>query len=126
MDYQRLVQSVRDLSFIQDDRQADDAVKAVLGVLVCAMDEEKAAGFVGQLPEPLEYERFAQMQLKSAPTSADEFGRMLRDEYGLSQEQSHQLIDVILREVKDGLDEETLWELEEKLPSEWVAALEEA
>ncbi len=53
MGYEKLLEAVQEFDFIPDPKTADAALKAVLGILASAMDENLARDFTDSLPGPL-------------------------------------------------------------------------
>lgn len=53
MEYEDFIRAVSELDFIQDEEEADSAVKAALGILASRLDEEEARKLTEYLPNPL-------------------------------------------------------------------------
>lgn len=92
MSYEKLLEAVQELDFIPDPKTADAAVKAVLGILASAMEENLAREFTESLPGPLTYDRLRGHQARPLKIDADRYIGELVAQFRLSEEQARQLI----------------------------------
>jgi uncharacterized protein (DUF2267 family) len=92
MGYEKLLEAVQELDFIWDPRTADAAVKAVLGILASAMDENLAREFTESLPGPLTYDRLRGQQGKPLKIDPERYTSNLTAQFGLSEGQARLLI----------------------------------
>ncbi len=92
MDYDKLLEAVKELDFIPDPETADAAVKAVLGILASAMNEDLDREFTESLPEPLTYDRLRGHQARPLEIDVERYIDGLAAQFCLPEEQARQLI----------------------------------
>lgn len=126
MEYEDFIDDVSDLDFIQDRDIADAAVKAVLGILASRVKESEAKKLTEDLPDPLTLERLRGHQRRVTPISAEQFVDEIGAQFSLNRDQARELVNTVLHTAKDAVAEETISELEEKLPSDWAGMVENA
>lgn len=126
MDYQQFIQKVKEFDFIENDEQADAAVKAVLGTLASRLREPEAHKMTEKLPEPLTYEKLRGQQVYTTPISVDEYERSIGQQFHIGQENARKLIRTVFDTAKDAIGNETVKELEKALPDDWARLMEAA
>ncbi len=126
MEYDRFIQEVRNLDFIENNETADAAVKATLGILVSRLTEEQARNFTRNLPDPLNLETLRSHQKRAIGISPDEYTGVIRTQFNLGEDQARALIDTVLRSTKATLGEEAFYELRHHMPPEWADVVERA
>ena len=124
MEYDEFIEEVLDLDFMEDEEEADAAVKAVLGVLTSNMPEPQARTFAERLPDPLTLEKL-RGQRKMTQISADQYLAVISDQFDIDDFQARTLIRVVLQVAREAVGNETFAELEEYMPSDWVEIMEE-
>ncbi len=92
MDYDKLLEAVKELDFIPDPETADAAVKAVLGILASAMNEDLEREFTESLPELLTYDRLRGHQARPLEIDVERYIDGLAAQFCLPEEQARQLI----------------------------------
>ena len=123
MEYSDFIEDVMSLGFIPDNFTADAAVKAVLGVLASKMKEEEARKLTSDLPHPLTLEKLRGHQKKITPITVDQYIDEISDEFLLNREEARELVDTVLHTAKNTVEEETISEIEKKLPPDWADVL---
>jgi len=126
MEYEDFIRAVGELDFIQDEDEADSAVKAALGILASRLDEEEARKLTEYLPNPLTYEKLRGHQLSDLDISAEEFISEIADQFGINEDQAHELVSTVLQVAKEAIGYETIVELEQHLPEDWAEVFENA
>jgi uncharacterized protein (DUF2267 family) len=124
MDYQDFIDEILDMGFVQDEDTADAIVKAVLGILASRIDEPQARLLVDSLPDPLTLDRLRGYQELNMDISADEYFDVIAEQFDLDRDQAERVVERVFEILKDGIDVDTLLEIEECLPSDWVAVIE--
>jgi uncharacterized protein (DUF2267 family) len=115
MDYEQMIDQVRELDFVGDREKADATIKAVWGVIASAVDEDTAQELTGNLPDPLTLEKLRGHQVRPTRIRPDEFVTEMSRQFRLTEEQARQLIDRVLEVGKHALPEETIADLKEAL-----------
>jgi uncharacterized protein (DUF2267 family) len=126
MDYDDFIEQVKELDYIDSDREADAAVKAVLGLLASKMEEPDARMMSDSLPEQLSYEKLRDSYDEMADITTGEYASEIADRFDLDEDQAHELVDTVLVIAKEAVGEEMISDLEEKLPLDWAELLENA
>ncbi|HAR63624.1 MAG: hypothetical protein DKM50_01050 [Candidatus Margulisiibacteriota bacterium] len=126
MDYDDFVNDVEDLYFIEDEEAADAAVKASLSVLVNRIPEEPARRLAEELPQQLNFEMLRGKKQQAIPPTLDQSITELSRQFGIDKDESRELLSTVLSVTKDAVSDETLEELEDNLPDEWVTFIEAA
>lgn len=126
MEYDRIIDSVRKLNFIENEEKADAAVKASLGIIASRMKEEDAREFADFLPEPLTFEKLRGHQVYENEVSPDEYIKEIAVQFNLQEDQARELTQCVLRTTRDNLGEEQLNSLEGKLPQNWMSFIKQA
>jgi uncharacterized protein (DUF2267 family) len=126
MEYQQFIEEVKNLHFVEDEEMADAAVKGVLGRLASRLREPEARRFSEQLPEPFGYEKLRSIQAYPTNISAEQYIEDVRQQFRISHENAEVLVKTVLHLTKDTIDENTLKEIEEDLPSDWKSTLLQA
>lgn len=126
MDYDDFIEQVKELEFIESEKEADAAVKAVLGLLAGRMEETDARLMADHLPDPLTYERLRGRQQDVTDITAGEYISEIADQFNLDEDQAEELVDTVLVVAKEAMGEDTVSDLERRLPSDWAEILENA
>jgi uncharacterized protein (DUF2267 family) len=96
MEYREYIDAVRALDFIPDDRTADAAVKAVLGILASSLSHSMAQNLASVLPEPLDYERLRSHQAKPLALTPERFITNIVAQFELQEEEARRLVTAVL------------------------------
>ena len=111
MDYLWLINRVQSLDFIKDRETADAAAKAVLGIYMSSIDEDRARKLAENLPEPLTLENLRGQQITTTRVTPQQYLQEVQDQFSLSRGQTQRLIstvfDTLLRD-KMGMELEDL------------------
>lgn len=126
MEYEDFIREVAQLDFIQDEEEADSAVKATLGILAGRLNEEEARKLTEYLPIPLTYEKLRGDQAGETDISAEEYIAEIADQFSIDEDQAHQLVSTIFQVTKEAVGFDTLAELERSLPDDWAEFIENA
>ncbi len=126
MDYDDFIEQVKELGFIDSEKEADAAVKAVLGLLAGRMEEPDARLMAEHLPDPLSFEKLRGGQEDVTDITAGEYISEIADEFNLDENQALELVDTVLVVAKEAMGETTVSDLERRLPSDWAEILENA
>lgn len=126
MQYQTLLDQVKNLSFIENDEHADAAIKATLGILASKLDERHAQELAQPLPEPLTVEKLRSHQVRKLPLSADEYIAEIAAQFHIDRHQAESLVTKVIALTKDMLGDDGVHRIEEGLPEDWVELLERA
>lgn len=125
MNYQKFfIQPLTKLNFIEDKATADAATKAVLGILVSAVNEEDARKLTQYLPKPLDLDRLRGMQASPTPVAYKGCVGEIARQFQLPQAEAEELTRQILIHTKAAVGETTLMEVSKSLSEDWRAALE--
>lgn len=119
MEYQKLIDEVKNLDFVESADMADAAIKAVFGILARNLPEAHAQLLTAKLPAPLTLETLRSHQKRPEWVSFDEHVTVLAGQFKQSNDQARTLISTVLRIAKDAVDRKTIDELREYLPPEW-------
>lgn len=126
MDYDDFIEQVKELEFIESEREADAAVKAVLSFLASRMEEKDAKLMTEHLPEPLTYDKLRGHQANVTDITAGEYIAEIADQFNLDEDQAHELVDTVLITAKEALGDDVVSDLERRLPADWADVLENA
>jgi uncharacterized protein (DUF2267 family) len=126
MEYNQLMQSVRKFNFIGDDeKKADAAVKATMGIIASRMSEEDAKEFGNYLPEPLTLDKLRSHQVYQNDVSPKEHCQIMANQFGINEEEAQRMVKGVLHTAREGLSEEQFNSWKRKLPGEWSSFLDE-
>ncbi|MBE0480354.1 MAG: DUF2267 domain-containing protein [Dehalococcoidia bacterium] len=103
MRYERFIEDVKGLEFIADDATADSAVKAVLGILASSIEESRARKLTESLPDPLTFDKLRGRQRRIIMTPPDVYVTEIADQFNISREQAHRLIERVLETAKEAV-----------------------
>gem|GEM_PF-608433 len=126
MEYEEFVNDITSLDFIKDEKTADAAIKAVLGILSSSLNEEDTNLITSALPEPLDTSTLRKHQSRSTPVSFEECVTQIALEFEMDEERAKLLTEAILRSTRAALGGDKLGEVEEILPASWRDAIENA
>jgi len=122
MEYFEFKNRIKELGFIQDDEQADSAIKAVLMVWAGKMSDSELREFVAALPAPLTYEELSGQNSERGLLSPEQFFEMIVSQLHLNSEEYQLLIRVVLDVIRDNMNSSEFTRLEAKLPGRWLRA----
>lgn len=126
MDYNKLLQSIQNLEFVNDSDTADAAIKATFGKITSILDEDAARRFTNSLPDPLTYEKLRSHQEKTLQKSGEELIQEMCTEFKLSKEDAEKLVKTVFRNTKQELPDEGKRALEEKLPEDILSLVQQS
>ncbi len=126
MDYRSFVEGVKKLQFIRTEEKAEEAIKAVLGILASSMGAEQAEKLFSRLPEPLTMENLRSRQARPLDITIEEFFDEVGAEFNLAPDQSKKLVDTVFRLAKYAVGEDTITEVESDMPPDVAEELEAA
>jgi uncharacterized protein (DUF2267 family) len=126
MDYHEMIRRVRKLDFIRNDETADAAVKAVLGILACALTEEQARKLSEKFPEQLALNRSGSGDRSMQPVSVKEYTAGICAEYKISVHQARTLVRNVLYFTKIASGDNFILDIRQKLPVDWAEAIQNA
>lgn len=125
-DYGKYIEALEELGFVDSAESADSKVKAVLGILASRLEAPYSRRFTEHLPDPLTHEKLVGHQATVTGITVEQFVRDVADQFRLSTDESQLLINSVIGLAKEDLDEETLEEIEDHLPTEWARMVREA
>lgn len=124
MEYEKLIQSIQHFSCIGgEQKQADAAVKACMGVLASRMTEQDAKEFSNYLPEPLTLASLRNHEPNRKEESLREFFQLMASRFNTDEEEAQKMVEAVLHTAKESLRPQQLNSWREKLPSEWASFL---
>jgi uncharacterized protein (DUF2267 family) len=126
MQYQKFIAEMLEFEFVWSRSLADGMVKAVLGILASRVDEAAARKMTAKLPEPLTFERLRGHQQRQISITFEECKTEIADQFQLNREQADLLIHRVLHLARETTGAALFAEIEERLPADWVVAMEEA
>ncbi|MBD3345221.1 MAG: DUF2267 domain-containing protein [Chitinivibrionales bacterium] len=126
MDYEMLRRRVEELPFIPDSQTAEVAIKSVLGHLASRMEEDQARVMTASFPPSLNYDTLRSHQQTVTTISVVQFIEDIREQFGFSTGDTHNLIRTIMHSAKGDFSPDTLQEWEKHLPEDWAEMVEEA
>lgn len=124
--YQRFIQEIQSLDFVNDESMADAAAKAVLGHLASRLQEPQARKLTQNLPDPLTYEKLRGQQMNVNPISAEQFFTDISEQFQISSDRARNLVNKVLHLAKDTVEEQALSEVNQSLPSDWTNVMQAA
>lgn len=124
--YKSYLQHIRDLEFIQNDENAESALKAGLGILISVMDDDRAKRLTRELPDSLDYTTLKGNQIGPVPLSFDEAVTSLANQRNMDAHEARVLLIRSIHAVKSGIDSGLLAELFSELPEDWRAVIANA
>ena len=83
---------IQSLDFIEDRETADAAMKAVLGIYMSSIDEDRARKLAENLPEPLTLENLRGQQRTKTQVTPEQY---LQDQFSISRAQTRELIPTV-------------------------------
>lgn len=112
MEYNKLIDSINNLEFVDNKEKADAAIKATLGKVVSTMDEEAAKKFTSFLPEPLTYERLRSHQANILKIGEEELIQEISAEFNFNRPDAERLVKTVFKTTKENLSGEQvkIWE----------------
>lgn len=125
MEYNELMQSVKKFNFIQNEDQADAAVKATMGIVASSMSEEDAKEFVNYLPEPLTLDRLRNHQVYQNKVSPKDHIQIVATQFNIDEGEAQKLVENVLSSTKQGLSDEQVKTWKQKMPKDWSSFLDQ-
>jgi uncharacterized protein (DUF2267 family) len=119
MDYGKTIKAIRMFNFIADERTADAAIKAVLGILTSRLHDKSAHHFIAHLPEVLSFERIHGRTTRARNIEFDDYVSEIAHQFCLTNGEARMLINEILYNAKKDIPKDKLAEIEKDLPKEW-------
>lgn len=111
-------EALMQLDFVESDSMAEEALKAVLGVLTSKLSEQEAKEFTATLPEYLTYETLRGHQAKPTLAKPLDTVEILANKFDLSQDKATELMHEIISVTKAQAPGE-LSHMMVELPDEW-------
>lgn len=119
MEYQTLVDRVRELPFIDRPGLADASVKAVLGLLASRLPEAEARTLTDRLPGPLTMEKLRGHQRRPGDLSVEQYYEEIAGAFNLTGAQAGEIVKTVLRSARRGIGRAALQEISAALPEDW-------
>jgi hypothetical protein len=91
MDYSTFLDKIQSLDFIEDRETADAAIKAVLGIYMSSIDEDRAHKLAENLPEPLILENLRGQQRTKTQVTPDQYLQEIQDQFSMFSASSNPL-----------------------------------
>lgn len=104
---------------------AEEAVKAVLGILSSKLSEQEAREFTADLPDYLSYEILRRHQMNPTPATPNDTIRIVADKFDLETEQAQDLMLEIIGVAKQQASGE-ISDIAAELSDDWREAIDEA
>lgn len=118
MVFRELLEDVCSLSYIANQRDAEDSIKAVLGLLTNQMEKDQAQLFTSELPEPLTFSRLYGQLSQPEHLTEDQFIEELMSQLSLPHDQALELSHRIIGRVMSDLSPSLKMTLSQQLPPE--------
>lgn len=116
---------IEPIDFVEDEEMAEEAIKAVLGILASRITEQEAREFTAELPGYLSYETLRGHQLTPTPTSPADTINIIADKFNIEKKQAHELIQKIIGVAKEQAAGE-ISHIAAEISEEWRKAIDEA
>jgi uncharacterized protein (DUF2267 family) len=123
VEYQKLVDRVKELPFIDRPGLADASVKAVLGILASRLPEAEARRLADRLPEPLTLEKLRGHQRRPDDLSVDQYYGEIAKAFNMTGSQADQIVRTVLKAARRGIGRAALEEIAAALPDDWTRLL---
>lgn len=118
-------EAVQAIDFVEDEDMAEEAVKAVLGILSSKISEQEAREFTADLPEYLNYDILRGHQVNPAPATPADTIEIVADKFDLEKEEARYLMLEIIGVTKEQNSGE-ISDIAAELSSDWQEALDRA
>lgn len=125
MEYNNLIESINNLEFVENKDQADAAVKATLGRLLSALDEDGAKEISEFLPEPLSLETLRGHQENNLKINRQEFIEEISTEFNLDNNKAEELVKSVFKVTKENLSEDQFKKLKQRMPNELATFIQQ-
>ena len=116
---------VETIDFVADEEMAEEAIKAVLGILSSKVSEQEAREFTANLPDYLSYEVLRGHQVNPAPATPSDTIDIVSDKFDLKWEQARKLMMEIIGVAKQQASGE-ISGIAAELSDDWREAIDEA
>ena len=127
MTYRTYIEQVLKLPFINDEKAADSAIKAVLGMLASKVGEDEAHRLTDILPQELNFGTLRGHQQTLVPYSAEEFIESVATQLHLTRQHASNLVFRVFHCVKESQEgAEVLDEIRAVLSSDWADVVDRA
>lgn len=127
MNYRSYIDQVMELPFINDQQAAESAIKTVLGVLTSKISDEEAMELTNYLPSELSMDTLRRHRQISGQLSVNEFFFAVGEELHLNWQEARDVVGRVfhcIKETEEGAD--LLEDMEQRLPSDWAAIVDQA
>lgn len=115
---------MQSLDYINDDKTAEETVKAVTGIISSSVDEQTARDLAATLPKDLDYETLRGNQNYKNLDTPDHCIKVLKDQFGWHDEQAltamWKVTNIIAQKAPGEISN-----LLTRLPSEWQAIFDQ-
>jgi uncharacterized protein (DUF2267 family) len=127
MEYQEFIGQLQDLAFIPDEKTADAAIKAVLGIFASALHEPQARRLAEKLPGPLTLDELRSHQKKVAlMIPAKTFVEEIRQQFRLTPKQAMTLVNRVMHVTRTIVGEDVINDAMSVLPDDWDQLIQKA
>lgn len=116
---------IEPLDYVEDEKMAEEAIKAVLGILASRISEQEAKEFTAELPDYLSYETLRGHQLSPTPTSPSDTIEIVADKFNITEDKAHELMQHIIGVAKEQAAGE-ISDIAAEISDEWREAIDEA
>lgn len=116
---------IQSLDYINDDKTAEETVKAVTGIIASSVDEQTARDFAASLPKELDYETLRGNQEYRNMDTPDDCMNVLKEQFDWHDEQALTAMWKVTNIIAQNAPGE-ISELLVRLPSEWQAIFDQA
>ncbi len=127
MDYTQCIKEIREFFFIHDDRQADDVLKVITGMMLNWLEGDEARWFASQLPPQLSINHLRPYMSAREVLTPDEGTTRLASRFHINNIQAGHLMHQVLNLLHRTTSSEQDWQrLCEDMPAHWNEMLEAA
>lgn len=116
---------IQSLDYINDDKTAEETVKAVTGIITSSLNEQEAREFTATLPKELDYDTLRGNQVYRNADTPDDCIEVLKDQFGWHDEQALMAMWKVTNIIAQNAPGE-ISDLLVQLPSEWQAIFDQA
>lgn len=118
MEYNNLLESVKNLDIIDNDEKADAVIKATLGIIASSMDDDSAHKLTDNLPEPLTYEKLRGMQEGRTTINEEAFVQEIASQFNISREDAKRVIQEVYNSTKANLENDQIELIKNNVPND--------
>ncbi len=122
MSYEEMLERVKMLEYIGNEKKADAAIKAIWGIIASSVKKPVAAEITSELPEPLTEEKLRRHQARKLKINSENFINEISRKFKILPKQAKELVEVVLHLGEQSLQEQSRAKLKESVPED-VAVL---